>query len=266
MLTEAVRGIFFRTVSQMVKSAKGVVFLLLGAFPWGVAILLKLLVTQGVEVPLGGSTLYGTIVVGYYLGFLIPLATLFFGVSLIADEAEGGTLPYLFGRPVPRHSVLLSKCAAMGAVLCVLVCGSLAGTFLLCSLEAGSGAIARDMGAFLMDLAILSAGIAVYGSLFAFVGLAFKKPLFWGFFLGFGWENLVAWLPGFLKRFTVLFHLHTLLPHPTAPKFLLQNLLASSESKASAVGFLAFYGVVFILLGCLLVRRMEAPAQEREGG
>jgi len=125
--------------------------------------------------------------------------------------------------------------------------------------------MARDAGTFLQDLVVLGVGVLVYGALFAFVGLAFKKPLFWGFFLGFGWENLVAWLPGFLKRLTVLFHLHTLLPHPTAPQGLL-NILASSESKVSAVAFLVFYGAAFLALGVLLVRRMEAPAQEREGG
>jgi ABC-type transport system involved in multi-copper enzyme maturation permease subunit len=265
MVSEAARAIFGRTVSQMVRSVKGVIFLLLAAFPWGVALLLKLLVLQGAEVPLGGSTLYGTIVVGYYLGFFVPLATLFFGVSLVADEAEGGTLPYLFGRPVPRMTVLLAKVGAMAAVLCALIGGSLVGTYLLCSLEAGAGAVARDAGTFLADMGVLALGVLVYGALFAFIGLAFKKPLFWGFFLGFGWENLVAWLPGFLKRLTVLFHLHTLLPHPTAPQGLL-NLLASSESKVAALAFLAFYGVAFTLLGCLLVRRMEAPAQEREGG
>lgn len=264
-MNEAARAIFARTASQMVRSVKGVVFALLALFPWGVAVLLRLLVLQGAEVPLGGSTLYGTIVVGYYLGFLVPLATLFFGVSLVADEAEGGTLPYLFGRPVPRPTVLLAKYAAMAAVLCVLFAVSLVGTYLLCSMEAGSGAMARDAGTFLQDLVVLGVGVLVYGALFAFVGLAFKKPLFWGFFLGFGWENLVAWLPGFLKRLTVLFHLHTLLPHPTAPQGLL-NILASSESKVSAVAFLVFYGAAFLALGVLLVRRMEAPAQEREGG
>jgi ABC-type transport system involved in multi-copper enzyme maturation permease subunit len=264
-MNEAARAIFSRTVSQMVKSAKGVVFALMALFPWGVALLLKVLVLRGADVPLGGSTLYGTIVVGYYMGFLVPLSTLFFGVSLIADEAEGGTLPYLFGRPVPRPTVLMAKYAAMAAVLCVLFAVSLAGTYLLCSLESGAGAVARDAGTFLADLAVLAVGVLVYGALFAFVGLAFKKPLFWGFFLGFGWENLVAWLPGFLKRLTVLFHLHTLLPHPTAPQGLL-NILASSESKVAAVAFLAFYGTAFLVLGILLVRRMEAPAQEREGG
>ena len=90
--------------------------------------------------------------------------------------------------------------------------------------------MAREAGTLLGDLATTGLGVLVYGALFAFIGLAMKKPLFWGLIIGFGWENLVAWLPGFLKRLTILFHLHTLLPHPTAPQGLL-NLLASSREQ-----------------------------------
>ena len=249
----------------MVRSVKGVLFLLLSLFPWGMAVLLKLLVIQGVEVPMGGTTLYGTLVVGYYLGFFVPLATLFFGVSIIADEAEGGTLPYLFGRPIPRKVILISKYLGTVAVLIPLTALSLAGTFFLTALDSGAETIVKDFGTMLLDQATIAVGIFAYTALFSLLGLAFKKPLFWGFFLGFGWENLVAWLPGFLKRLTILFHLHTLLPHSTAPKGLL-NLLASSESKLAACLFLAFYLVLFIALSCFLVSRMEAAAVEREGG
>ena len=97
MLDQATRALFGFTVRQMTRSLKAWLFGLLIAIPWLAAILLKLLIAKGVGVPLGGVTLYGILVLGYVLGFLVPLSTLFFGTSLIADEVEGGTLPYLFG-------------------------------------------------------------------------------------------------------------------------------------------------------------------------
>ncbi len=262
--SEAAKALFSHTAGQMTRSVKGFVFLGLALFPWGLLLLLQLLIWRGVPVGLGGSTLYGNLVVAYYMGFLIPLCALFFGVALIADEAEGGTLPYLFGRPVPRHVVFLAKFAGMESVLLAGTAVSMAGAFVLSNLEAGALGMAKGAGDFLMDLTAAWLGLLVYGALFSLIGLAFRRPLFWGFLVGFGWENLVAWLPGFLKRITILFHLHTLMPEHTEPKGLL-NLLAASESKAAALAFLAVYGAAFLALSCVLARRIEAAHLEREG-
>lgn len=264
MASEAQKALFFNTAKQMTQSVKGLLFLALALFPWMLLLLLQLLIWRGVPVGLGGATLYGNLVVAYYIGFLVPLSSLFFGVALIADEAEGGTLPYLFGRPVPRYKIFLSKFAGMEAVLLSGAFISMAGSFVLSQIEAGGLGLASGFGAFLMDLLAVGFGMVVYGALFSLLGLAFKRPLFVGFLIGFGWENLVAWLPGFLKRLTILFHLHTLMPEPTEPKGLL-NLLASTESKAAAIIFLAIYGAAFLAASCVIIRKIEAAHLEREG-
>jgi ABC-type transport system involved in multi-copper enzyme maturation permease subunit len=249
---------------MMTLSTRGLAFLCLAVFPWFLLGLLNLLIWRGVSVQIGGATLYGNIVVGYYMGFLVPLASLFFGVALVAEEAEGGTLPYLFGRPVPRHLLLLAKFLGMEAVLLAGTGVSMAGSYLLAHLEAGPSSMVKSSGDFLMDLCAAGLGLVVYGALFTLMGLAFQRPLFWGFLVGFGWENMVAWLPGFLKRLTILFHLHTLMPQPTEPKGLLQ-LLAASESKLAALIFLAAYGAAFLALSFLVIRRLEAAHLDREG-
>lgn len=260
----ALNALFAQTVRSMTLSVRGFVFLGLAVFPWLVLLFLNLLIWRGISVPIGGATLYGNIVVLYYMGFLVPLSALFFGVALLAEEAESGTLPYLFGRPIPRHHLFLAKFAGMAVVLLAGTALSMAGSFVLAHLEAGASSMAKDLGDFAMDLCAASLGLVVYGALFSLLGLAFKKPLFWGFLVGFGWENLVAWLPGFLKRLTILFHLHTLMPRPTEPQGLLQ-FLAASESKLSAWVFLAVYGAAFLALSCLLIRRLEVAHLERDG-
>ena len=266
MIDGATRAILGFTARQMTRSVKGLLFGLLLVVPWAAALLLRLLIWKGVQVPMGGVTLYGILVLAYIVGFLVPLSTLFFGTSLIADEVEGGTLPYLFGRPVRRERVFLTKVAAMTAVLVVGSCVSVVGTYLLTLSIDGGAALGREFGTLLGDLGTTALGVVAYGALFSFLGLAFKKPLFWGLVIGFGWENLVAWLPGFLKRLTLLFHLHTLLPHSAQPQGIVQQMLAASESRVAALVFLVAYTAIFLALGCFLIRRMEASAAEREEG
>ena len=266
MLDHATRALFGFTVRQMTRTLKALLFGLLACVPWGVALLLRLLIARGVQVPMGGVTLYGMLVLSYIMGFLVPLSTLFFGTALIADEIEGGTLPFLFGRPIRREKLFLVRYAAMTAVLVAGCCISVLGTYVLTLSGSPGHPLSGELGTLAGDLFTVSLGVIVYGALFAFLGLALKKPLFWGFFIGFGWENMVAWIPGFLKRFTILFHLHTLLPHASAPEGIIQNLLASSESRVAALVFLAAYLVIFLALGAWFIRRLEAGAAEQEGG
>ena len=265
MLDNASRALLGFTARQMTRSVKGWLFILLLTVPWLATLLLRLLIARGVPVPMGGVTLYGMAVLFYLLGFLVPLSTLFFGVALVADEVEGGTLPYLFGRPVRRERLYLSRYAATCSMLVAGAWISVLGTYVLAVSEAGAAELGKEFGTLMMDLVTVAAAVFAYGALYGFLGLALKKPLFAALIIGFGWENLVAWLPGFLKRLTLLFHLHTLLPHSAGPTGLVEQLLAATESRFAASAFLAFYWVLFLGLACLLIRRMEASASEREG-
>lgn len=256
----ATRALLRHTLRRSALSVRGLLFALLAAFPWAVTLLLRLLVLQGVPVPLGGVTLYASVVLVYLFGFLLPLSTLVFGVGLLADDREGGTLPYLLGRPIPRAKLLLTRFAATAAFLWILNGASAAGAFLLGVSEGGAAALLREFPVLLLDLGVLLLGVLAYGALFVLLGLLLKKPLFAGLLIGFGWENLVGYIPGFLKRFTLLFHLHTLLPHGAGPQGLIQQLLASTESRLSALLFLGLYTAAFLLLAVYRMRSLEAPA------
>lgn len=264
MKDEALKALFFHTVRRMTRSAKVVVFGLLIVLPWVIVLFLRMLIAKNVKVPLGGATLYRMLVLTYEMAFLVPVATLFFGTSLIADDVEGGTLPYLFGRPVRRAKIYLSRYSAMVLVLVSGVWLSVGGSYLFAMM--GSRGLLRDAGALFGDLAGTGLAVLTYGALFALLGLVLKKPLFWAFLIGFGWENMVGWLPGFLKRLTLLFHLHTLLPNPPGPQGILQNMMASSESHLAAVVFLGVYLALFLMTACFVIQRREAPASEEEGG
>lgn len=258
----ATRALFAFTVRRTVFSVRGLLFGLLALFPWGVTLLLRLLSARGLFVPTGGTGLFDAVVLLYLLGFLVPLSTLVFGVGLVADEREGGTLPYLLGRPVSRAKILLARYVAMALLLWGLFALSAAGVFFLGVSEGGGAALIREIPTLLADLFVLALGVLAYGALFVFLGLALKRPLFAGLLLGFGWENAVAYLPGFLKRLTLLFHLHTLLPHGGGPTGIVQQLLASTESKPAALLFLVFYGALFLGFAALFIRKLEAGSSQ----
>ena len=192
MLTEASRALMSRSAKTYTLSVRGVLFMFLLVCPWILGFFLHLVIFMGAEVAQGGATLYENLVLWYFQGFWLPLATLFTGVALVADDAEGGTLPYLFGRPVRRRTILLAKFAGVSAVLIAETLVSLAGTYVICWSEAGFGQVFRNLDALVLDAVVLTLGILVYGALFSFLGVALKKPLLWGFFIGFGWENLVG--------------------------------------------------------------------------
>ena len=71
MLDHATRALLGFTARQMTRSVKGWLFALLLVVPWGITLILRLLIAKGVSVPLGGVTLYGMVVLFYVL--VLPL-------------------------------------------------------------------------------------------------------------------------------------------------------------------------------------------------
>jgi len=265
MKDEAMKAIFSHTIRRMTLSTKVIFFALLVILPWIMVLFLRLLIAAGsIKVSLGGVTLYSVLILTDVMSFMVPVLTLYFGTSLIADDVEAGTLPYLFGRPVRRAKIYLTRYTAMVFVLTVGTWLSVGGSYVLAM--AGSRNFHRELGTLLGDLVVAGLSVLVYGALFSLLGLVLRKPLFWSFLIGFGWENMVGWLPGFLKRFTLLFHLHTLLPNPPGPTGIFQNMMASSESRFAAVVFLGVYLALFLLTACFVIQRREAPATEKGGG
>ncbi len=202
-----------------------------------------------------GVDAFGLMIWVVFLRFIVPVLGVFYGTALLADEVEDRTLTYLFTRPIRRGAVLLGKYLAY--LLCtgaVVLPSVVIVYFLLVPLRAVPG----TFGWFVTDLALLAAGLAVYGGLFALVGAVLKRPLVIGLVWIFGWEQLALALPGYLKRFTVAFHLQSLVPH-TMPSGGVVSLLRSVFNDASSAPASAFW-LALILAGALVlaVRAVES--------
>jgi ABC-2 type transport system permease protein len=133
-----------------------------------------------------------------------PLTILLFASGMIRDEQEDQTLTYLMVRPVPRWAIYFTKLLASIIVAWILTILGIAVALL--TLWWGSnepptaGVLARF---FWMALAFLLL-IAVNGSVFAFVGVFFRRSLIIGAVYIAVFEGFLANFPFVLRKFTTM--------------------------------------------------------------
>lgn len=204
-----------------------------------------------------GAAIFGVMIWVLFLRFAVPVLGVFYGTALMADEVEDRTLTYLFTRPIPRGAVLLGKYLAYLACTVLVVLPSVVLVyFILVPLPE----VPASFGAFLADLGILAAGLAVYGALFGFIGAWLRRPVLVGLIFAFGWEPVALALPGYLKQFTVAHHLQALVPHAMPADGVmsaLQGLFRESPSPGTALCWLLSYVLVFLFLAVRIVERRE---------
>ena len=261
--------IFDLSLSEMLWSRRSVFLALVVGGPVIVALIAALvelfnlpaLRVNGVRV--GGNVIFGTMIWMLYLRVIVPILGVFYGTSLIADEVEDKTITYLFTRPIPRGAVLVGKYLAYLACTVLIVLPSVMVVYFLVMPLGGRGmaGIASGFPSLLEDLGLLALGLAVYGAVFAFIGAQLKRPLLFGLFFAFGWEFVVMWIPGYLRRFTVAYYLQSLVPH-TMPQeggvgSLLQTVFQDHPPVWVSLMALAVILVVFLGLAARAVERRE---------
>ena len=153
------------------------------------------------------SNLVGTV----YLGGLVYLVGLAFGVPTVHDEVEGRTITYLFTRPVSKIAIYAGRLAAVQLLGGVVLAFSLVVCFAV-MVVGNPGVISIDFVKVYVNHVwlILLATVVLIG-LFSIFGVLFKKPLVWGFFYWVIWEGVVSKAPGRIQTWTLDFHLRNLM-------------------------------------------------------
>jgi ABC-2 type transport system permease protein len=188
-----------------------------------------------------------------YLHFLLPLMAVFIGTSVIIDEVEMATLPYLLVRPIARWKIVLAKTLASDALLALILTISLSISYLLMGFDGGMGSVCR-IGNFLSAVLVLILGSFAYVSLFTLVGGLIKKPVLTGLFFTFGWEKIVGSLPGSLRFTTLIHYLNSLFPFKDKTvNSDLFSLLRSTQSASSAWKALLALAVLIVLFHYLAI-------------
>jgi len=242
---------------------------ILALIPVGVGLILLLLKAklqgEGIEL----SALFPQISFFMYLHFLLPLISIFIGSAVIADEVEDKTLPYLLVRPIPRHTIVLSKLLAGWISTGLILFISLGLTYSVMLLSTDLTGWISNISKLLASGGVLLLGLLVYVPFFGLLGGLLKRPVLSGILFVFGWENLVGFFPGNVKLFTIVHYLHVLFPHTQRPQSSslqsnLLNLVVSSKQTPQTTAFLVLLGlgVLFIALMALLLYIREYRLSE----
>ena len=262
-LSSALR-IFDLSLSEMLWSRRTIFMGLVVGAPVLIALVLRMLLALGAPVfqvngtAMAGPAIFGLMIWVFYLRFTVPVLGVFYGTSLMADEVEDKTITYLFCRPIRRGAVLVGKYLAYLVCTVFVVLPSVVVVYLAIVPVRGSlGASFPDL---LKDLVLLGIGLAVYGSVFAFIGAAFKRPLLIGLIFIFGWEQAALAFPGYLRRLTVAYYLQALVPH-TMPNdgiiSLIQAVFRETPSLAASLAALLVLFGLFLALAAWTVERRE---------
>ncbi len=256
--------VFDLSLGQMLWSRRTVFMALVVAAPIVLALTYRLLQASLGDPQVNGQAVRGTTLFGItiwllYLRFIVPILGVFYGTSLIADEVDDKTITYLFIRPISRASILLGKYIAYLVATVFVVLPSVMVVYFLAT-PFDPRVIAQSFPALARDLGLLAIGLAVYGALFAFIGARLGHPLVFGLVFAFGWEQMALFIPGYLRRFTVMYYLQALVPH-TMPQdstmSMLQAVFRDTPSALTCLAWLAICWVAFLVLAGRTIDRRE---------
>jgi ABC-2 type transport system permease protein len=240
------------------RTGKARLFALLGLIPVVLAILVRIVMPgRAGDV----VAVFTEILMVFFLQFYIIILSLFYGTSIVAEELEGRTLPYLTTRPLSKPGIFFGKYAAYATLMFLMVTTSLFFSFFIMN-----GHRFREPALYLTFLryaGVLGLGVLAYTALFAFLGTFLKRAILIGLMFGFGWENVIQYFPGSTQKFSVVHYLKSLLPRRAAggPLSLLLFRLEPTGPLASVLT-LAAIAAVFVVLACWLFRTKEYLFEE----
>jgi ABC-2 type transport system permease protein len=257
-ITEAAGQIMLR---QVVAAIRGRRFLAAAALV-GLPPLLIVLMRVAAEIPNPDPVPLTRIVVQLIVTLLVPLTALSLGSGLLHQEAEEGTLTFLFTTPIHRSAVVLGKWAAALAVGWGLMLVSLAATLLLSPVDLG------PLGAFVRAsvMAVLL-GIAAYLGLFTLLGTLFRHGYIGGLLYAFGFETILWLVPGAAKRLSIGFFLRSLLEPTIQDKAPFEGSFTglAADSASICIAVLLSVALLTVAATLLIVPGKEFRARNVQG-
>lgn len=188
------------------------------------------------------------------LQVVLIFVTLVSATTLIREEIEDNTLPYLLSRPISKPAIVSYKYLGyLGAVLILLI-PPLVLAYGVTELHAGDSFTADldVLGAFLLTTIL---GSAAYGALFLFLSIVIRKPLAAGLLIGFVWESIVGSIPGDVRLLSIVHYLKSILKDmiPVGPV----TIYVSTVSAEIAVAVLIGMAVAMVVLSMVRLHGME---------
>lgn len=237
------------TMRYLLGSRRVIPMALLSAIP--LILVVSLVAARSTEF---NVVLFQTLMIPLFLQVVLIFVTLVSATTLIREEIDDNTIPYLLTRPIPRYAVVLYKYLGyLGAVLILLV-PPIVLAYGVTEAYQGTGLTANldVLGGFLVATVV---GSAAYGALFLFVSVLVRKPLAVGLLIGFVWESIVGSIPGDVPKLSVIHYLRSILkgmiavgPMTTYP---------SDLSVSIAVLILVGFTIAMVVLALMIFQQME---------
>ena len=188
-----------------------------------------------------------------YVRVSIFFSSLFLFVSLYRSDILERSLHYYLLTPVRREVVALGKyLAALIASVGIFAVGTTL-SFVFITMPWGFGELANYLfrGTGLANLfgylGVVVLACAGYGALFLLVGVVFRNPVLPAAAIWI-WEAANILLPPMVKRFSVIFYLHSLYPIPLAQS-VFEMVADPAPVWLSLSGAVVFVAVVLLVTG-----------------
>jgi ABC-type transport system involved in multi-copper enzyme maturation permease subunit len=251
------RTIAFLTLDTLFWSRKTIFVAFISFFILGLSILARLILTYNwVRAPFTPAQVFGTLMSTAVIHFLVVFITLFYGTALISEEVEGKTLTYLFLRPIPKPVIMLGKYLALMWIALLLVLPSIVSSYLILYLGSDLGPFFEDAGALAKDLGIVALAILAYGAFFSLIGAWLKHSILAGLLYAFGWEGIIPYLPGYMRKLTITHYIQSIFPHDDTPGAIAM-LVGERTPPLESILTLVLLAAFFLSTACLILREKE---------
>ena len=198
--------------------------------------------------------LFQTVMIPLFLQVVMIFVTLVNATTLVREEIEDNTLPYLLTRPISKSAVVVYK--YVGYLVVVLL-------LLLPPVVLAYGVTeAYQETAFATDLDVLSGfvvatvlGSAAYGGMFLFISVLIRKPLAVGLLFGFVWESVIGSIPGDVPKLSLIYYLKSTMKGMIefGPLTTFNTAVPAGDAVLILVGFT----ITAIVVSLLIFQQME---------
>jgi ABC-type transport system involved in multi-copper enzyme maturation permease subunit len=151
---------------------------------------------------------------------------------------------------------MLGKYLALAWIGGVLVLPTVIVSYLILYLRSDMLPFFQDLGVLARDIGIVFLALLAYGSFFSLLGAWLKHSILVGLAYAFGWEGLVAVLPGFTRKLTITHYLQSVFPHQDTLGAI-SMLIGERTDPTESVVTLILLTTFFLATASLILRERE---------
>ena len=188
------------------------------------------------------------------LSFFMPIIAMIYGASIIRDEIDDKSITQILTSPTDRTFAYLGYYISLAISLSIVMVIIVTVGFL--PLLARMGIDGDSLGIYADVCVLCIIGSLVYSSLFLFISLPMKRPLYFGLFYAFIWEGFIGSLGGKIQEVAIKHYIRSM----GSEWFSYGGITSYSASEIGySASVLVGITITFLLFGIILFKVKEFP-------